>query len=880
MKTDNLYYKAMFEQDFSPMFRMKDGYFIDANEAVVKLFNLTSKEDFYNKDPLDFSPEYQRDGILSSVRKQEIFETLNQKDIVVFKWTHKRENEEIFDVEVRLTYIKIEEDEFVIAYLREITQELKEQRELIKLKERYELAIEGSGEGLWDWDILTGELYLSKKWKEMLGYADDELANDFSSWEKQVHPEDYKRVMKLVDEHLNHKNKGIDLIIRMRHKEGHYKWIHDKGKALYNKEGEPYRMVGFHSDVDEVMQHKERFLLLEKAYENTNDSILIIDAKTAKIIDCNSVTARQLGYTREEVLLKYIWELKEKTFDLKQWHKNVQKITEKGSHLIKAKHKRKDGSFFPVEIHTVAINFEDETYIISTIRDLTIEEAFKKDLVKQKVFLDAILDNISDGIVSCDADGNLKYFNRALRELHGVGQKDLPASQWAQYYDLYHADGQTLMKVEEIPLFIALKEGIAKNIEMVVATKGAEPKIIIANGQRMVSTEGKSLGAVVSMHDITQRKEAIRKAEEANASKSIFLANMSHEIRTPMNAILGFADLLAKSDLGNVQREYVNTIYSSARSLLDLINDILDLSKIESGKLEFSRERVNLAQLLKELHDVFRLKLEEKDLCFKINCAPDLTIISDETRLKQILLNIIGNAVKFTDIGGIKIEVHVSQDRELFIEVKDTGIGVQESQRERIFNTFEQQKDQEYGTYGGTGLGLSICKQLCLLMDGDIRVDSYEKEGSNFIISFKNIELIENQVEPNTEKTKDRVLKDMLILIVDDIMTNRLLIEAYLEGTNVQTLQASNGKEAVEMTIKYKPDLVLMDIKMPVMNGIEATKILKANPLTKDIPISALTADIVDKERENILAEGFDLCLTKPISQEELFEGIEYLFKS
>jgi len=197
-----------------------------------------------------------------------------------------------------------------------------------------------------------------------------------------------------------------------------------------------------------------------------------------------------------------------------------------------------------------------------------------------------------------------------------------------------------------------------------------------------------------------------------------------------------------------------------------------------------------------------------------------------------------------------------------------------------IFNTFEQQENQDYKTYGGTGLGLSICKQLCHLMKGDIKVESCAKRGSNFIINFNEVELVKHEEKKEKKVFKPLVLEEALILIVDDVMTNRLLIEAYLEDSNVQTLQACNGKEAIEMAQKHKPDLILMDLKMPVMDGIEATKILKADALTKDILISALTADIVDKEKVNILVEGFDLCLTKPISQEELFEGIEYLLKS
>ena len=869
--------QQLFEQSLDAMLIYKNGFFIDANLKALEMLQFLSVDELLNLTPADISPSYQADGTPSKEKEKYIIEELYKKGQLRFDWIHKDINDNEFDVEVTLNLIKSEHGDFIYSYWRDIGDVLKKRKELENLQERYELAIEGSQEGLWDWNILTNELYLSSRWKAMLGYEDDELDNSFESFKNNVHIDDFNSVMSCVNHHFEYKDNGIDLIIRMKHKDGHYIWVHDKGKAIFDNDGKPYRMVGFHSNINNIMEQEKRLLLLEKAYENTNDSIVIINAKTAKIIDINTVTTKQLGYKKSEMLEKYIWEIKEQEFTLEQWEQSVEKIKRSGTYTIKTRHKRKDKSLYHVEVHAVVIQFEDEEYVISTIRDLTIEEAYRIDLANQKAFLDAILDNISDGIVSCSADGKLQYFNKALRELHGVDSTQLPPEKWSQYYNLYHSDGKTLMQMEDIPLYKALKDGFVKDVEMVVTSQSKEPKVLIANGQRMLDADGNSLGAVVSMHDITKRKNAILKAEQANASKSIFLANMSHEIRTPMNAILGFTDLLIKSKLDDAQNKYVKTIHTSARSLLDLINDILDLSKIESGKMELKKEVVKIRIILEELEDIFRLKFEEKGIDFMLNCSSDISILGDDVRVRQILLNVIGNAIKFTDEGSVKIDVTLTKN--LKIEIKDTGVGIKEDQREKIFKSFEQQSNQEYKTYGGTGLGLSICKHLCAMMNADIRVEDNSPTGSCFVIEFFNVEVVKTEDNKVVKDNNLYLLPKCLILIVDDVLTNRLLIDAYFEDTNVERIEASNGEEAIQMARKYKPDLILMDIKMPVMDGIEATKILKEDIQTASIPISALTADIVDKEKESIKALGFDLCLTKPISKDNLFEGIIKLLK-
>ena len=547
---------------------------------------------------------------------------------------------------------------------------------------------------------------------------------------------------------------------------------------------------------------------------------------------------------------------------------------------LNTNHKRKNGSLYPVEIHAVVIKYDDDEYVISTIRDLTIENAYREELYNQKKFLDTILENIDDAVVACDPLGNIKYFNNAARLLHHSNTAELFWNESIQESKFFHADGITSMQKDEIPLYRSLEEDSVHDAEIIIRPKEGEDTYLISNAVKMKDANGKCSGAVSISHDITQLKLAMKKEKAANSSKSIFLANMSHEIRTPMNAILGFTSLLSKNDLSPKQQEYLHTIESSAKVLLEIINDILDLSKIESGKMKFTSTYTNIEAMINDMQELFSLQLVEKGIGFNINtkAVDTCCVLIDELRLRQILLNVIGNAVKFTQEGEIDVNVTL-KNKKLVLSISDTGMGVKDDQKETIFDSFIQQDNQEYKNFGGTGLGLAICKQLCVKMGGDIYVEDNPKGGSIFIIEFNNIDT-ENIKEVEKVETPSLELPKATILIVDDILTNRLLLNAYFDESNITTIEAKDGVEAIEMAKKHIPDLILMDIKMPVMDGIEATKILKEDLITKEILICALTADIVDKEKDEILKHGFDQVLTKPIAFEELFATIKVLLKS
>jgi len=374
------------------------------------------------------------------------------------------------------------------------------------------------------------------------------------------------------------------------------------------------------------------------------------------------------------------------------------------------------------------------------------------------------------------------------------------------------------------------------------------------------------------------------RAESANQAKSLFLANMSHEIRTPMNAVIGFTDVLASSSLTDQQKSYVKSIQSGSRNLLILINDILDLSRIEAGKIKILSDKVYVRQMLEDLKQVFFMLAEEKGLSFKLEIGesvPDI-IMSDEVRIRQILFNLTNNALKFTRKGEIKVtaeyKIAVAGDifYSLLIKVCDTGIGIEKKYQESIFNIFEQQDNQNTREFGGAGLGLAISSRLAEKLDSTLTVESKKDMGSCFTLSLRSPEVISkaDNIVVATNDTNAH-FEASTILIVDDIEENRILIEEYLSDQKFVILQASNGIEGMEMIKSERPDLVLMDIRMPKMNGIEATQLIKQDPLVANIPVIAVTASVVEDSRSDKKRGVFDYVLYKPLSKKKLNQCLQ-----
>ena len=556
---------------------------------------------------------------------------------------------------------------------------------------------------------------------------------------------------------------------------------------------------------------------------------------------------------------------------------------------------RKDGSRFPAIVSVTALR-DAQGAIIGYLL-IGTDNTARKQVEAEHMLLDqrmrdqqfytrSLIESNIDALMTTDPRGVITDVNKQMEALTGCTRDELIGAAFKDYF--------TDPDRAEAGIKRVLGEGKVTDYELTARARDGKETVVSYNATTFHDRDRKLRGVFAAARDVTERKRYEQSLQQANRAKSVFLANMSHEIRTPMNAILGFSQLMLRDqDLTPRQCQYLATINRSGEHLLALINDILEMSKIEAGRTTLTLSTFDLPALLHDLEMMFRVRTDEKKLAFSVQTMGNVPryIVADINKLRQVFINVLGNAVKFTEQGNVGVRVGAdvtgAAGPSLRVEIEDSGPGISADDQQKLFRHFGQTKaGQQSGT--GTGLGLAISREFIRLMGGAITVSSELGKGSLFEIHLPLKEGDAQAVEPK-EKPK-HVLRlaagqsRRRVLIADDIEDNRQLLAQLLAPVGFDVRVVINGAEAVDEFEKWLPDLILMDFRMPVMDGHEAIRRIRSMAGGKKTKIIAVTASALEENRQELLSVGADDFLSKPFREVELFQkihahlGVEYVY--
>ena len=812
-----------------------------------------------------------------------------------------------------------------ITERKEAEQALQDSRaRLQEERRRLDMALEGGELGLWDANLNTGYCFYDERWAAMLGYAEEEVEHTSAFFFERLHPHDRPRVEAAIETAIQEEPHRMDVEVRMRHKDGSWRWILDRGRVMaWNDDGSPARLVGTHMDITE---RKEAEQALRKSQRQLDMALRGGDLGTwdANLntgeTEYNARWAAMLGYTLDEVEA-------EPNFYFNHLHSDDQSQVEsaidalargtKDEMDMEVRMRHKDGSWRWILDRGRVTAWNDDgspARVVGTHLDITDRKEAEQALRRNHSILKAQQEASPDGILIVDDNRQIAAYNRRFAELW-----DLPDEVVERGAD-DEALAWALKQVEDPDAFIATVEDLydqprASSHDEVRLNDGR----VFERHSRPVHDGEAYFGRIWYFRDITNRvereqqlreyaanleetKEALERnsrdlahtvfeleqareqAEAATRAKSAFLANMSHEIRTPMNGVIGMTSLLLETALNGQQREYAETIRTSGNALLDLINDILDFSKIEAGRLELEAQPFAVSTCVEDALDLVAHQAAEKNLALAYSVGPDVPgwVQGDVTRVRQVITNFLSNAVKFTEEGAVEVRVETtaaatSEDgHTLVFSVRDTGVGIPEDKQDKLFASFVQADDSTTRKYGGTGLGLTISKQLAEMMGGRIELDSTPGEGSTFRLVVT-LDAVDKDAPQAHEQGVQPGLEGRRALIASDYDIGRRILHEYATRWGLAVDTAASEDEAMARLEEAGDafDLLLVDMRMPEADGVALTQAIRSRSSYSATPIVLFTPIGGREAKEAARDAGCTTCLTKPIKPSCLLQGLQ-----
>jgi PAS domain S-box-containing protein len=770
-------------------------------------------------------------------------------------------------------------------------------------------------------------LFMSDETKNLTGFEAKEFVNKNMAYSDIIHPADRRSVIDTINKAVKNKLR-YDLNYRIITKDGQIKWVYEQGLAVSAANSNISELEGFIIDITDRKQAEEILKESEEKYRSLVENIaeVLFTLNTGGYFTYFSPKISSItGFNADELIGRHFGEFIYKDdldFLIKSFEKTLSGIFEPAEFRVVDKHGglkyvrtsssliMKNGDVYGIsgvmsdissqkhaeKIRTLLFNISQAANYSQSIEEFyEILYSNLNEVIKTDNFYIS-LHNKSDDTISFPFFKDIKdqapptrKFGNGLTEYVIRTKEPLLKDETGLIEMFNRGDCAQILSVAKSWLGVPLKTQDEIIGVMTIQSYSDDIKFDEIEKDILIYC-AEQIALVLKQKHNEELKRSIQLAEKTAQIKQQFLANMSHEMRTPMNGILGMVDFLLQTKLNEKQLDYAKTIKNSSETLLNLINDILDLSKIEAGTMKIIPNEFNIHSVLKEVVSLFKASLDQKGLAVKLKYSNDLPeyLVADKNRLNQIINNLISNAIKFSDSGNISITVSKisdfvetestsSTDKKIKVkvEVQDTGIGIALEDQAELFTSFSQIDSTYTRNYEGTGLGLAISKRLVEMMGGEIGVKSEFGHGSTFWFSFIATPLSESTLS-QTIKTKADFSKlnfGLDVLLVEDKFINQKVVTLMLKNSGCRTIIANNGLEALEMFEKNKIDLVLMDIQMPLMDGVTAVKELQKK-YDKLPPIIGLSANAMEGDAEKYIAEGMDDYLSKPVSAEQLYEKI------